>query len=178
MFFNISKNPQNILIFRITFGNPCSRAETDYYQLSPILRGPIRYFLPQKQLNMVNFHKYSIWGMVASHIFMWHILKPVYFLQNLLARGNKNGTVLDYFFFIVICEKKDTIKYSNKIEKFCQIAELWVWSQVKTAFLISWKIEFLCLFAIRDEVTGEKSSNLRGNYSRQRRLPKYSFVSS
>ena len=28
------------------------------------------------------------------------------------------------FFLIVICEKKDTIKYSNKIEKFCQIAEL------------------------------------------------------
>ena len=35
-------------------------------------------------------------------------------------------------------------------------------------FLVSGKIEFLCLFAIRDEVTGEKSSNLRGNYSRQK----------
>ena len=31
------------------------------------------------------------------------------------------------------------------------------------AFLVSGKIEFLCLFAIQDEVTGEKSSNLRGN---------------
>ena len=35
-------------------------------------------------------------------------------------------------------------------------------------FLISGKIEFLCLLAIQDEVTGEKSSNLRGNYSRQK----------
>ena len=32
-------------------------------------------------------------------------------------------------------------------------------------FHVSGKIEFLCLFAIQDEVTGEKSSNLRGNYS-------------
>ena len=32
------------------------------------------------------------------------------------------------------------------------------------AFHVSGKIEFLCLFAIQDEVTGEKSSNLRGNY--------------
>ena len=31
------------------------------------------------------------------------------------------------------------------------------------AFLISGKIEFLCLFAIQDKVTGENSSNLRGN---------------
>ena len=31
------------------------------------------------------------------------------------------------------------------------------------AFHVSGKIEFLCLFAIQDEVTGEKSSNLRGN---------------
>ena len=29
------------------------------------------------------------------------------------------------------------------------------------AFLVSGKIEFLCLFAIQDEVTGEKSSSLR-----------------
>ena len=35
------------------------------------------------------------------------------------------------------------------------------------AFLVNGKIEFLCLFAIQDEVTGEKSSNLKGNYSRQ-----------
>ena len=45
----------------------------------------------------------------------------LYFLRDLLARGNKNGTVLD---LIVICEKKGTIKYSNKIDRFCQIAEL------------------------------------------------------
>ena len=38
-----------------------------------------------------------------------------------MARGNKNGPVLD---LIVICEKKGNIKYSNKIDKFCQIAEL------------------------------------------------------
>ena len=46
---------------------------------------------------------------------------PLYFLKNLLARGNKNGTVLD---LIVICEKKGTIKYSSKIDKVCQMAEL------------------------------------------------------
>ena len=53
-------------------------------------------------------------------MFMWHI--PLYFLQNLSARGNKNGTVLD---LTVICEKKGTVKYSNKIDKFCQIAVLY-----------------------------------------------------
>ena len=46
------------------------------------------------------------------------------------------------------------------------------------AFLVSGKIEFLCLFPIQDVVTGEKSSNLRGNYSRQRRLPKYGMLTS
>ena len=39
------------------------------------------------------------------------------------------------------------------------------------AFLVIGKIDFLYLFTIPDEVTGEKSSNLRGNYLRQRRLP-------
>ena len=47
--------------------------------------------------------------------------QPLYLLQNLLARGNEDGTVLDS---VVICEKKGTIKYSNKIDKFCQITEL------------------------------------------------------
>ena len=46
------------------------------------------------------------------------------------------------------------------------------------AFLVSGKIEFLCLFAIRDVVTGEKSLNLRGNYSRQRRLSKFGMLTS
>ena len=46
------------------------------------------------------------------------------------------------------------------------------------SFLVSGKIEFLCLFAIQDEVIGEKSSNLRGNYQRQRRHPKYSMLKS
>ena len=44
------------------------------------------------------------------------------------------------------------------------------------AFLVIGKIDFLCLFAIQDEVTREKSSNLRGNYLRQRRLPKYGML--
>ena len=58
IFLNISEKPtKNILIFRTTFGNPYSRAKTDYYQLSPI-----RYFLTQSQLNMVNFHKCSVFG--------------------------------------------------------------------------------------------------------------------
>ena len=46
------------------------------------------------------------------------------------------------------------------------------------AFLVNGKIEFLCLFAIQNEVTGEKSSNLRGNYPRQRRLPNYGMLTS
>ena len=46
------------------------------------------------------------------------------------------------------------------------------------ASLVSGKIEFLCLFAIQDEVTGEKSSNVRGNYLRQRMLPKYGMLTS
>ena len=40
------------------------------------------------------------------------------------------------------------------------------------------KLKLLCLFAIQDEVTGEKSSSLRGNYSRQRKLPKYGMLTS
>ena len=51
---------------------------------------------------------------------MWHI-NPFTFYKTFWQKGNKNGTVLD---LIVICEKKGTIKYSNKIDKFCQIAEL------------------------------------------------------
>ena len=46
------------------------------------------------------------------------------------------------------------------------------------AFLVSGKIEYLCLFAIQDEVTGEKSSDLGGNYLGQRRLPKYGMLTS
>ena len=45
----------------------------------------------------------------------------LHILQNLLGRGNKDGSVLDLF---VICEKKGTIIYSYKTDKFCQIAEL------------------------------------------------------
>ena len=46
------------------------------------------------------------------------------------------------------------------------------------AFFVSGKIGFLCLFPIEDEVTEEESSNLRGNYSRQRRLLKYGMLTS
>ena len=46
------------------------------------------------------------------------------------------------------------------------------------AFLVSGKIKFFVWFAIQDEVTREKSSNLRGNYSRQRRIPKYGMLTS
>ena len=38
------------------------------------------------------------------------------------------------------------------------------------------KLNFLCLFAIQDEVTEEKSSNMRGSYLRQRRLPNYGML--
>ena len=66
---------------------------------------------------MVNFHKYSVFGTVIYSRGIFTFLLS----QDFLARGNKNGTVLD---LLVICEKKGTIKYSNKIDKFCQIAEL------------------------------------------------------
>ena len=46
------------------------------------------------------------------------------------------------------------------------------------AFLVIGKIEFLCLFAMQDEVTGEESSNLGGNYLIQRRLPKYGMLTN
>ena len=45
-------------------------------------------------------------------------------------------------------------------------------------FLVSGKVEVLCLFAIQDEVTAKKSSNLRGNYSTQRRFPKHGMLAS
>ena len=38
------------------------------------------------------------------------------------------------------------------------------------AFLVSRKIELFCLFAIQDEVTGEKSSNLRREIIRDGKL--------
>ena len=46
------------------------------------------------------------------------------------------------------------------------------------AFLVSGKIEFSSLFVMQDEVTGEKSSNLRGNYKIKGRHPKYSMLTS
>ena len=46
------------------------------------------------------------------------------------------------------------------------------------AFLVSGEIEFLCLFAVQDEVTGEKSSDLGGNYLRQTMLLKYGMLTS
>ena len=61
-----------------------------------------------------------IWDLVASHIFMWHN-SLFTFYKTFWQEVTKNGTVLD---LLVICEKKDTIKYSNKIDRFCQIAEL------------------------------------------------------
>ena len=46
------------------------------------------------------------------------------------------------------------------------------------AFLVSTKIEFLCVFAIQDQVIGEKSSDLGGNYLRKRGLLKYGMLTS
>ena len=67
---------------------------------------------------MVNFHKYSL---LCSKPYIHVGYQPLYFLQNLFARCSKYGTVLD---LILICKKKGTIEYSNKIDKFCQMAEL------------------------------------------------------
>ena len=53
---------------------------------------------------------------------MWHI-NLFTFYETLWQEVTKNGAVLG---LIIICEKKGTIKYSNKIDKFSQIAELCV----------------------------------------------------
>ena len=50
---------------------------------------------------------------------MWHI--NLFTFYKAFWQELTNGTVLD---LIVICEKKGTIKYSNKIDEFSQIAEL------------------------------------------------------
>ena len=65
-----------------------------------------------------------------------------------------------------------------KLTNFIKLLNCASLKSSKMTFLISGKIEVLCLFAIQDEVTGEKSSNLRGNSSRQRRLPKYGMLTS
>ena len=48
----------------------------------------------------------------------------------------------------------------------------------KNGLSVSRKTEFLCLFAIQNEVTGEKSSDLGGNYLKQRRLLTYGNLTS
>ena len=70
---------------------------------------------------------------------MWRILTSVFF-QNLLARAGKNETVLG---LIVICKKKGTIKYSNKLTNVVKLLN---------CVSLKSKIELLCLFAIQDEV--------------------------
>ena len=92
-----------------------------------------------------------------------------------MARGNKNGTALD---LLVICEEKGTLNIQIKLTNFVKLLNCVSLSQVKMAFRVGGKIELLCLFAIQDEVTGEKSSNLRENYLTQRRLPKYGMLTS
>ena len=53
-----------------------------------------------------------------------------------MARGNKNGTVLD---LIVICEKADFVKLLNFVSL----------NQVEIAFLVSGKIDFcVCLLCM------------------------------
>ena len=92
-----------------------------------------------------------------------------------MARGNKNRTVLD---LIAMCEKKGTIRYSNKIDNFVKLLTCVSLKSSKNGLSSDWETDFLCLFAVQDEVTGEKSSNLRGNYLRQRRLPKYGMLTN
>ena len=50
-------------------------------------------------------------------LLMWHVNQHITFYKTFW----QEVTVLD---LIVICEKKCTIKYSNKTDKFCQTAEL------------------------------------------------------
>ena len=69
---------------------------------------------------MVNFHKYSVFGTWKLAKYSCGILTSLLFTKP-FGKRLQNRTVLD---LIVICVKNGTIKYSNKIDKFSQIAEL------------------------------------------------------
>ena len=74
--------------------------------------------------------------------------------------------------------KRAPLNIQIKLTNFVKLLNCVSLKPSKMAFLVSGKIELLCLFAIQDEVTGEKSSNQRGNYLNQRRLPKYDMLTS
>ena len=83
-----------------------------------------------------------------------------------------------YWICLSFVRKRAPLNIQIKLTNFVKLLNCVSLNQVKIAFLVSGKIELLCLFAIQDEVTGEKSSNLRGNYVRQKKLPKYGLLTS
>ena len=74
--------------------------------------------------------------------------------------------------------KSAPLNIQIKLTNFVKLLNCASLKSSKNGLLVSGKIELLSLFATQDEVTGEKSSNLRGNYLRQRRLPKYGMLTS
>ena len=74
--------------------------------------------------------------------------------------------------------RKAPLNIQIKLTNFVKFVNCVSLKLSKSGLSHQWKIEFLRLFAIQNEVTGEKSSNLKGNYLRQRRLPKYGMLTS
>ena len=83
-----------------------------------------------------------------------------------------------YWIKLLFERRRASLNIQIKLTKFVKLLNGVSLKSTKIAFLVSGKIKFLYLFAIQDEVTGEKSSNLRGNYLRQRRFPKYGMLTS
>ena len=76
-----------------------------------------------------------------------------------------------YWIYLSFVRKRAPLNIQIKLTNFIKLLNCVSLKSSKNGISIfSGKIELLCLFAIQDEVTGEKSSNLRGNYLRQRRL--------
>ena len=74
--------------------------------------------------------------------------------------------------------KRAPLNIKIKLTNFVKLLNFVSLKSNKNGLLVSGKIELLCPFATQDEVTEEKSSNLRGNYLRQRRLPKCGMLTS
>ena len=98
-----------MLIFRITFGNPCSRTKTDYYQLSPI-----RYFLPHQHGKISQI--YSVFGTWQLAIYSCGIITSLLFTKP-FGKRLKNGTVLDLSFV----RKRTTLNIQIKLTNFVKL---------------------------------------------------------
>ena len=83
-----------------------------------------------------------------------------------------------YWIYLSFVRKRAPLNIQIKLTNFVKLLNCVSLKSSKNGLSRPWKIELLCLFAIQDKVAGEKSSNLRGNYLRQRRLPKYGMLTS